>query len=155
MKTQSIVNGVTYTSSGDICIRNGRVLIDGRDVTPDAKNISIIVSGNVSTLSVDACEKIDITGNVGTLKSGSGNVRSGSVSGGIKTESGDVECGAVTGDVSTEAGDVECGAVSGNVKTSSGDVKCESIAGAARTDSGDIRGGNGAISTLRSMLRSF
>lgn len=101
-----IINGKTYTGHGSITVINGRVTIDGKDVTPDAKDIRIEVNGNVESLSVDACNSINVTGNVGD----------------ISTQSGDVKCGDVTGSVQSMSGDVRCGNVKGNVKTMSGDI---------------------------------
>jgi len=101
-----IINGVTYTGHGSITVVNGRVTIDGKDVTPDAKEVHIEVNGNVESLSVDACRAINVAGNVGDLS----------------TQSGDVKCGDVAGSVQTMSGDVRCGAVRGSVKTMSGDI---------------------------------
>lgn len=102
-----IINGVKY-SGNNINMLNNKVVIDGINVTPDAKNITISVEGNISTLSVDMCNKINITGNIGSLS----------------TVSGDVEItGEVGGNVGTVSGDVKCGNISGSVKTVSGDIK--------------------------------
>ena len=40
----------------------------------------------------------------------------------VKTMSGDVHCGDVTGDVSTMSGDVTCGSIAGSAQTMSGDI---------------------------------
>ena len=50
------INDVTITSAqgGSISVSNGRVVINGQDVTPDAKRISIELQGNVDRLEVDA-----------------------------------------------------------------------------------------------------
>ena len=47
------VNGVTYSGGRSVTITNGRVIVDGKDLTPDAKDIHIEVSGNVKTMSGD------------------------------------------------------------------------------------------------------
>lgn len=101
-----IINGLTITGGRNINISNGRVIIDGKDVTPDIKEISIQITGDVETLSVDACNKIEVNGNVAELS----------------TQSGDVRCQSVGGDVSTMSGDVHCTTVAGRVKTMSGDI---------------------------------
>ena len=116
------INGDTY-SGNDIIVINNRVLIDGKDKTPDAKEITITVSGNVNNLSVDYCKEINIVGDVDELKTTSGNVYCTDVTGGITTTSGDVQCRDVSGDVSTTSGDVSTSLISGNVKTVSGDVR--------------------------------
>lgn len=103
------INGITIHSdnSRNVVIKNGKVLVDGKDVTPESKNITIVIEGDINSLSVDECNALDITGSVGS----------------VKTMSGDVNCGDVTGSVNTMSGDVQCGNISGNVSTLSGDVK--------------------------------
>ena len=105
-----MINGVVIESSGgsNISIRNSRVLVDGKDVTPDAKEITIVVNGAVERLEADACDKISVTGDVGDIKTMSGDVDiTGSVSGSVKTMSGDVDCGNIGGSVSTMSGDIK------------------------------------------------
>lgn len=113
MSTTIKINGISHNVvggniiGGDLCITNGRVTINGKDVTPaDTKNITIEVLGNVHKISVDACNSVTVTGSAGA----------------VKTMSGDVECGDVTGSVETMSGDVTCKSVGGGVKTMSGDV---------------------------------
>lgn len=107
MNTISI-NGVTITGRGNISIVNGKVLVDGKDVTPDSKQISIVVNGNIEYIDADCCEKIEVTGDVND----------------IQTQSGDVEVvGDVKGSVQTMSGDVKCSDIGGSVKTMSGDIK--------------------------------
>lgn len=101
-----IINGKTITAGRNITISGNRVLVDGKDVTPDAKEIRIEVKGNIDSLSVDACNSINVIGSVGD----------------ISTQSGDVKCGDVSGSVQTMSGDVNCGAIRGSVKTMSGDI---------------------------------
>ena len=101
------INGVTITGGRSISVSNGRVIVDGKDVTgEEAKTINIAVHGDISDLSVDACDVASITGMVGKVKPQSGDVRCGDVSGSVQTMSGDVSCGAVAGDVSTMSGDI-------------------------------------------------
>lgn len=102
------INGVTITASGNISVRNGRVMVDGKDVTPDAKEIRVDVHGDVEHITVDSCSQITVTG---------------AVRGDVSTQAGDVRCGDVGGSVQTMAGDVVCGRVAGNVKTMSGDIR--------------------------------
>ena len=59
--------------------------------------------------------KIEITGNVES----------------IETESGDVTIQGDASNIHTMSGDVRCNAVSGNVNTMSGDVTCDNIKGTA------------------------
>ena len=120
-----IINGVYYSGSS-ICVSNGKVIIDGKDCTPDAKIINITVDGDIEKIDADNCNKIEVKRNVTK---------------GIKTMSGDVTIGGkVEGDVSTQSGDIECdGDIGGSVKTMSGDVKCGNISGDVSTLSGDIK----------------
>lgn len=97
-----------FFSSKSVVISNGKVFIDGKDVTPDSKEINITIEGNVEKLEVEACNKISITGNANN----------------ISTQSGDIDIqGSVNGSVSTMSGDVDCGNISGSVSTMSGDIK--------------------------------
>ena len=51
------INGVNY-SGNNIIISNGKVVINGKDVTPDSKEINIKVEGNIDKLVVDSCIKL-------------------------------------------------------------------------------------------------
>ena len=102
-----IINGNTY-SGNSIVVTNGKVIINGKDVTPDSKEITISVDGNIDELKVDACNKVSVNGNVSNIKTQSGDVDiSGDVSGGIQTMSGDIDCFNVGGSISTMSGDVK------------------------------------------------
>lgn len=105
------INGVSITTTGrsSLVITNGRVIVDGKDVTPDATQIHIEVQGDVGSIEADACDRVSVTGSVGTVKTMSGDVRCGDVSGTVTTMSGDVTCGRVEGSVSTMSGDVRRG----------------------------------------------
>lgn len=104
------INGKTIVSAGrSITISAGRVVVDGKDITdamPDVKVIRIEVNGNVESLTVDACDAINVTGGIGDLSTQTGNVKCGDVSGSVQTMSGDVRCGAVRGSVKTMSGDI-------------------------------------------------
>jgi hypothetical protein len=95
-------------SGRNIVVVNGRVIVDGKDETPESKEINIVVTGDVEKLEVDACSKIEVNGNVHNVKTLSGDVEiSGVVSGNVQTMSGDVKCGDIGGSVSTMSGDVK------------------------------------------------
>lgn len=102
---------------------NGKVIINGKDVTPNSKEITIQVNGDIENLDVDFANSIKISGNVGKLRTGSGDVSCSNVTGGIQTGSGDVECENIDGDVQTGSGDVKAKTITGSVKTGSGKVK--------------------------------
>lgn len=116
------INGVNISGS-NITITKNRVIVDGIDVTPDSKNINITVNGDIENIEADTVNNIVVNGNAGSIKTSSGDVECGDVSGYIKTSSGDVECGNVSGSIETSSGDVKCDAVGGNIKTISGDIK--------------------------------
>lgn len=101
------INGKQY-SGNSITVNNGKIIIDGKDMTPDSKEINIQVSGNVEKISADYVSKLSVTGNVGAIQTQSGDVDvSGDVAGSINTMSGDVDCGNVSGSISTMSGDVK------------------------------------------------
>jgi hypothetical protein len=116
----SIVAG-NFTGK-NIRIQNGNVIIDGQNITPDSKSISIEVHGNVAQLDTGGCLETVIKGDVGSIDGGSG----------------DIECKNVTGSISTGSGYVSCETIGGNVSTGSGDVQANSIMGSVKTGSGDI-----------------
>ena len=101
------INGKTFHGSGNVVVHNNRVIVDGNDLTPDAKNIEISIQGDVEYLTVDCCSKISITGNVNECESTSGDIECGDVFGNIKTTSGDVKCGNVQGAINTTSGDIK------------------------------------------------
>lgn len=103
------INGNKISASGNITVSNGKVIVNGIDVTPDLKQISIVVTGDVETIKVDACNEITVKG---------------LVKGNISTQSGDINIEqSVGGSVTTMSGDVDCGNISGSVSTMSGDIK--------------------------------
>lgn len=117
------INGVTYSGGNSIVAVGNKVMIDGKDVTPDSKIINITVEGNVGEVSADYCQKIIVKGTVTN----------------VQTASGDVKCNDVTGSVTTMSGEVEAANVGGSITTMSGDVKCGTVAGSVRTTTGDIK----------------
>lgn len=114
------INGVNYTGS-NICIRNNHVVVDGKDITPDLKEINIQVQGDIQQLVVDSCNAITVHGNVGNLNSTSGDVTCQNV-GSLQTTSGDVEAQDVTGNVRTVSGDVRAKTIHGGTSTVSGKI---------------------------------
>jgi hypothetical protein len=117
------INGVTYQGGNSVVAIGNKVLIDGKDVTPDAKIINITVDGDIDSVSAEYCQKIIVNGNAKTVTSQSGDIECKDVTGSVKTMSGDVEAGNVGGDISTMSGDVKCGTVAGSVRTTTGDIK--------------------------------
>lgn len=103
-----IINGMVITGGRNIRVENNRVIVDGRDVTPEGREISITVEGNVDHLSVDACNQVSIAGDAGEVKVQSGDVKiGGNVTGSVNNMSGDISCGgSIGGNVSTMSGDI-------------------------------------------------
>lgn len=117
------IGNVTYHGN-NISIINGRVIIDGKDVTPDGKQITINVTGDIQELNVDSCDKVTVTGNVGSLKTSTGDVEVDGNVGSLNTSTGDVEVnGNVEGDLESQNGDISCQNVGGSVSTKNGDIK--------------------------------
>ncbi len=104
-----VVNGQVIPDGRNVIIRGGRVIVDGKDVTPDAKEINIVVNGNIDKVEADACQKVSVTGDVGSVKTLSGDVDiGGDVKGSVQTMSGDIDCdGSIGGSVSTMSGDIK------------------------------------------------
>ena len=103
------INGKNYPNGSSIIISNNTILIDGVNVTPDAKTISISVEGDLGELSCDVSEKVIVTGNV--LNN-------------VKLTNGKIEVGGfIAGSVSNTNGNIECNDVGGNVKTTNGNIK--------------------------------
>ena len=101
------INGKSYIGNS-LIISNGKVIVDGKDVSPESKTITIQVDGNIAQLNVDNANKVSVIGNVEKLSTMSADVEvSGMVKGNISTMSGDVECGDVHGGISTMSGNVK------------------------------------------------
>jgi hypothetical protein len=101
------INNNSYAGNS-IVISNGKVIIDGKEVTPDSKEINITVDGNIGELKVDACNTVSVKGNIGYVKTQSGDV--------------DITGDVINGSVSTMSGDIVCGNVGGSISTMSGDI---------------------------------
>lgn len=102
-----VINGVIIQGGRNVSIVNGKITVDGKDVTPDAKEISIVVNGAVERLDVDACRTVSVTGDVGNVKTMSGDVDvSGDVKGSVQTMSGSVSCGNIAGGASSISGNI-------------------------------------------------
>jgi len=116
-----VINGNSYTGN-NISVVNGKVVVDGLDVTPEQKQITISVDGDVDELSVDSCNKVTISGSCAKVRTTSGSVDCGIVHGDVNSTSGSIECKNVQGDVTTTSGRVKAAMVMGNVRTNSGNV---------------------------------
>ena len=122
------INGMSISgnfSGRNIQVLNGKILIDGHDVTPDTKTITIEIHGNVENLDSGSCQSVTINGSAGPIKGGSGNIQCGTVNGNVTVGSGKVDCGDVIGDVDTGSGNVHAKTIKGLVKTGSGNIRYE------------------------------
>ena len=98
------IYGRTF-SGRDVVIQNGKVVVDGK--TQDGElvgDVSVVVHGDVEILE-NAGGSVTAQ-NIGSINTGSGDVRCGNVSGAIRTGSGDVQCDNVSGSIRTGSGDV-------------------------------------------------
>lgn len=104
----STISGSFNGKSISMTVKDGKVIVDGVDVTPEGKTINIQIVGDVKDLSVDACDKLTVNGDVSSVKTQSGDIDiTGNVSGDVKTMSGDIKCENIGGDVSTMSGDIK------------------------------------------------
>lgn len=124
-----ITNNFASTIIGTV---SGRITYNGRTINIPQSSRMELVDGQIlidgkpfEQYNEADCPiiKIEITGNVES----------------IETESGDVTIQGDASNIHTMSGDVRCNAVSGNVNTMSGDVTCDNIKGHCSTMSGDIR----------------
>ena len=121
--SQIIINGNIHIGKS-ISVMNGKVIIDGKDMTPDSKVISISVEGDIGRLEVEYCNNLQVVGTVNAFSTSSSDVKIKGNVGDIQTSSGDVEIeGNVEGSIQTSSGDVECNNVAGSVSTRSGDIE--------------------------------
>jgi hypothetical protein len=121
-KEMITVNSSNYGGKS-ITIINGKVFIDGKDVTPDGKEITVSVQGSIDSLEVDSANSIQVHGDVNKLRAGSADVKCTNITGSVQTGSGDIECTSIEGDVQTGSGDVNATTITGSVRTGSGDIK--------------------------------
>lgn len=98
------INNISYVGSS-ITMNGNKIIIDGKDVSTDSKEIIIHIEGDINDLSVDNCDAIDVKGNVGNLVTKNGNVDvTGNVTGNVESKNGNINCGNVSGSVETKNG---------------------------------------------------
>lgn len=108
-----VINGKRHTYTGSLSIVNNEFFVNGKKVTDwndieeNQKHIDIKVEGNVEKIDIDCCDTLSVKGNVGKVRTTSGDIEiSGDVDGDVQTVSGSVYCGNVDGDVQTVSGDI-------------------------------------------------
>jgi hypothetical protein len=77
------INNVSHSVTNSMTISDGKVIIDGVDVTQDYEKVSIVIHGDVKSIEVGVCKDVTINGNTGS----------------VTTRHGSIKCGDVTGDV--------------------------------------------------------
>lgn len=103
-----IINNKKYGSGSSIVVSNNKVIIDGEDVTPDAKEISIKVEGSIESIRADCCDLIEITGGCQDISTKNGNIEiCGSVEGSVYSRNGNISCGNVGGPVAAKNGNIK------------------------------------------------
>jgi hypothetical protein len=101
------INGKSYKGS-TFTVSKNTIMIDGEVIDDNSRVVNIQVTGDVSSVYTTSGD-ITVHGNTGSIKSTSGDVDiSGDISGSVSTVSGDVSCGSVSS-VSTVSGDIERG----------------------------------------------
>ena len=93
MSNTIIINGLTYEGGSTIVVKgNGTVTVNGKTLqeSPDTKMVMITIQGNVDTLTVKACNRVVVDGNVNNLNVGVGDVKCQSVSGSLQSGTGKV-----------------------------------------------------------------
>lgn len=105
-----VINGREYALQGkSLEMRDGRIFVDGTLVEEyDESNVPVL--------------KVEVTGNVDSLRTESGDVTVNGSCNFVKTMSGDVTCDDVSDGVQTMSGDVRCGNIHGGCSTMSGDI---------------------------------
>ena len=100
------INGKSYAGR-NIVISNGKVIIDGKDQTPEGKEINISVDGNVNRLEVDYADRIDIKGDVAIADCKNGNLSCRDIVGDAETKNGNIVCsGKIEGNATTKNGNI-------------------------------------------------
>jgi hypothetical protein len=125
MTTKITINGHTIMGNNKsvINMRNGKIMVDGKDHTPTDKIINILVHGDVDVIDMPGANEVVVAGSCREVRTTSGDVEIGGDVGSITATSGDIKVdGNVEGSLTTMSGDIRCGDVRGNLKTMSGDI---------------------------------
>lgn len=109
---------INMKSSGSINI-NGKDFV-GRNVVINGDKV--IIDGVTQDQAIGHLVNITVHGDVDKIENEYGTVTANNV-GTIKTMSGDVKCGDVSGSASTMSGDITCGNIAGSASTMSGNIR--------------------------------
>ena len=121
-KSKIVVNGHTIVGR-NVSIVNGVVTVDGKVVElPDAKEIKIVVEGDLGSLRVDAGD-VSVQGSCGEVEVNQGSVTvAGDVKGEIQVDQGRVECNDVYSDVKVDMGNINALTILGNATAWMGNI---------------------------------
>ena len=109
--SKMIINGTSINVSGNICIQNNKVYVDGKLISESNEPVKLIIEGDPVNITTEG--DVEVHGNVsGGIHAGCG-INCGNVGGNVKAGNS-VHCEDVTGNV--DAGNsVHCGNVGGDV----------------------------------------
>lgn len=96
-------------NTGDVKIDNGVITINGEAIEhqSEGNNVYITIVGNVSSLKVNNCDALKITGDVtGNVEGMNGSMSINNVLGNVDNMNGDIHCGSVGGKVSNMNGNI-------------------------------------------------
>ena len=102
-----IINGKSYSGS-NLTISNNKVIIDGVVVgDDDSKIINIKVEGNINSLIVDNCNKLEIVGDCHNVSSKNGNISiKGNVENNVENKNGNIVAKNIAGNATTKNGNI-------------------------------------------------
>lgn len=118
------INGRSFSGS-NITITDGRIIVDGKDVT------------DTTGVDMKSILEVKITGDVGSVRCDKGLTVMGNVQGNVDAQGG-VSCNDVGGDVRA-SGAVSCDDIKGNVHAG-GSVSCDDVGGNVQAG-GSVRHG--------------
>ncbi len=113
------VNGKTFhvPNARSISVVNDKIYVDGKlfnTEEDDSKKINIVIDGNVDSISVESCDKIEIIGDVNChLEAGGSVTVGGSVYKDVQA-GGSLKCGDIGGNVNC-MGSVNCRVIKGSI----------------------------------------
>lgn len=124
-----IKNNFASTIIGTV---SGRITYNGRTINVPPSSHMELVDGQIliNGEPIDQYNeedlpiiKIELTGNVESIKTGSGDVTIKGNAHNISTMSGDVRCKTIEGSVATMSGDVTCDNIKGSCSTMNGYIR--------------------------------
>ena len=118
------INGKKFNGSS-INILNGKVIVDGKDVTSDCGNIinntiSVVLTGDLCSLTSDG--DVEVNGDiVGKVEVNNNLTVFGNIDGNAKADN-NLKCNDISGDAKA-GNNIQCGNINGNVKAGNNIIK--------------------------------